>query len=362
MKYQLKTRQVCLFFIAFLPITKLLVLPSVLSKIAGEDLWISTLLWFVFDLITLVSIIFTLKKTNLNVFQLVEFTFGKKLSKVVYLLYAFIFMVKGILPINDQKHFVELTLYTLMPTVLYFLPFFIVAFYICLKKLRVLGRASDVLFIITVLGCVLLFSLSFANTDFTAILPIGAHGVKNILLAGYKGTPYFQDAIYLAFFIGQFNYDKKDGGKIILSYLAGAILVIAFTVIFYCIFTSIAYRQNFALTEISKYTTVINNLGRFDYIGVFMVLFSSTFALTLPLYFACVLINKAFNFKVNYIAPILVFAFEICFVVFLEGYFYSIQKIITDFFSPIFIIAFNILPALLPLTTLKEKKIESQKW
>ena len=165
--------------------------------------------------------------------------------------------------------------------------FFVVAFYLCFKRLKVLGRLSDILWFISLNGFITLFALSLTNADFSAILPIGANSMPNILLASFKSLNWFGDAVFIMFFIGEFEYKKGFSLKLFLTYLASALIVLLFMIIFYSIFTSISHRQRFALTEISKYTTVINNLGRFDYIGIIFILFSNLFSLAIPLFFAC---------------------------------------------------------------------------
>ena len=69
---QLKTRQVCFFLIAFLPITKFFSLPSIMARHAGEDLWISALICILIDFITLIPIVMACKNANKNFFELVK--------------------------------------------------------------------------------------------------------------------------------------------------------------------------------------------------------------------------------------------------------------------------------------------------
>ncbi len=356
MTYQLKTRQVCLFFIAFLPITKLFTLPSVLATFADEDMWISAILNALLDLATLVALIFTCKRANTNFYGMLEGVFGKIGAKIIVALYFIYFMLKAILPINEQKDYVEFTLYTLLPTTFYFLPFFIVALYCCTKKLRVIGRVADIMWGVSIIGLSLLFVLSISNADFSAILPIGARGFSNIIKGSFNGIPWFGDSLYLVFFAGEFAYQKKDGVKILLSYIAGLLIVIFFMIIFYSIFTSIAHRQRFALTEISKYTTVINNTGRFDYLGILMILLSNFFALSTPLYFGARTLEYICKFKKNWIAPLIVVSIQFIISVFLYQYFHSIERFIVNYASFYFILMANILPALTVLLTLKKKK------
>ena len=359
MKFELKTRQICLFLIAIIPINKLFIMPSILAKSAGEDMWISCLISLAIDFLTILSVVLVRKRTNETFFTLLKNCFGNFGAKIIFFLFFIYFMVKAIIPINEQKEYVELTLYTLKPSIFYFLPFFIAAFYFCTKSLRVIGRAADVVWAFTVIGFITLLSLSLSNADFTALLPVGAHGLNNILSGTSKSFNWFGDAAYLLFFVGEFEYRKKDGLKIIFSYLLGAVMVMIFIIVFYSIFTSIAHRQRFALTEIAKYTTVINNIGRFDYIGIILLMFSNFFSISAPLFFACKVLNKIFDFKKNWISPLVVISIQAAVIIFLPRYYASIENLMQTHAAIYFFILGNLLPALTPLLTIRRKTYAS---
>ena len=346
MNYQLKTRQICLFFIAFLPIVKIFTLPSVVASFANEDAWISVAITSLLDILTVVALLFVCRSARTTFIGMLENALGKTGAKIVCALYFLTFMLKAILPINEQKDYVEFTLYTLLPTTMYFLPFFIVAFYFCTKKINLLGRLADISWIITLIGLFLLLTLSISNADFTAILPVGANGISKILKGSYSCLPWYGDCIYLLFFVGEFKFNKKDGLKIFFSYLIGLVIVLFFMVIFYCIFTSIAHRQRFALTEISKYTTVISNTGRFDYIGILLILLSNAFSLSLPLFFACKMLNYIFGFKRKWIAPLIVVLGQMGVAFLLSYYFATIEKLIIYYGGIVFFIFSNLFPIL----------------
>ncbi len=359
--YQLKTRQICFFIIAFLPITKFFSLPSLIANKASEDLWISAIISLAIDFITLIPIVLVCKKTNKTFFEIIEDIFGKNGAKIMAFLYVVYFMTKAILPLNEQKDYVEFTLYTLTPNVLYFLPLFLLALYMCFKKLRMLGRLADVLWMVTINGFITLVALSLSNADFSAILPIGANGIKNIARGSLICFNWFGDSVFIMLLIGSFKWEKDSQLKIFLSYLVGAVMVISFMIIFYSIFTSIAFRQRFALTEISKYTTVINNLGRFDYIGIFMILFSNMFALCLPLYFSSKLLDYIFSIKKLWISPVIVVGAELIITLFCSEYFVSIEAFMTSYFAFYFLALGNIIPIIIMLITLRRTKYEIKK-
>ena len=100
MHFQLKTRQVCLFIIAFMPVTKLFILPSVLAEHASEDMWISATINLLLDFITLLFVLHVCKRAKTDFFTLLENNLGKPLTKIVTALYLVYFLLKIIIPLN----------------------------------------------------------------------------------------------------------------------------------------------------------------------------------------------------------------------------------------------------------------------
>ena len=359
MKYQLKTRQIFLFFITFLPTIKLFMLPSVLAKTTNEDMWLSTLLNVIVDGITLSLILVACKRYNDNFYGLLSSHFGKTFANVIFMTYFVYFVLKSVLPVIEQKDYIETTLYLTMPNNLYFVPFFILAFYISTKPLRVWGRLSDVLWFVTVLGFVILIALSLSNVDFTEILPVFANGGKKIVSGSYYSLTWFGDCAYALFFIGNFKWEKNSFIKILSGYFVGALITVFFMLCFYCVFSSISFREQFALTEITKYTTVINNTGRFDYIGIMFLIFSDIFSACLPLYFSVYILNKVFKFKKNWIAPLIVLVINLVFTIFLTEFTHSIEKFLVVYSGAFFLLLGNVLPIIFCL--LKPKEIQNEK-
>ena len=87
-KYPLNTRQVCFFIIAFLPITKIFSLPSLIANISREDMWLSILISLALDFITLIPIIIACKNAKKGFIELLEDTIGKNFSKFILFSFA----------------------------------------------------------------------------------------------------------------------------------------------------------------------------------------------------------------------------------------------------------------------------------
>ena len=345
----LKTRQVCLFFIFFLPVIKFFMMPSIIAKEAKQDIWICLIINCFIDLITVAVALYALKDENGDFFCALEKHFGKPVGKTFMILYAVFFLLKTLLPVNEQKDYVEYTLYMTTPNLLTFLPVFAVIFYISLQKLRVWGRLSDGVAIIALLGYFMLFALSISNANFNELKPVGISGIKGVVTGAFNSQTWFNDGVYFLFFSGEYLKSKKHGLKILLSCLISCTIVIFFGMIFYGTFSSIAYRQRFALTEISKYTTVITNIGRFDYIALFSLLFTSVFSLALPFYFAVNLIQRCFNLKKPFWISLVICLIGALFNVFTEKYFVTVENFIINVAGWYFLALGSVVPIIVCL-------------
>jgi hypothetical protein len=124
------------------------------------------------------------------------------------------------------------------------------------------------------------------------------------------------------------------------------------------VFTSIAFRQKFALTEISKYATVINNIGRFDYIGIMLILFSNIFSLSLPLYFASKILSYVFSIKYKWLSATIVIGIQAIVLIFFNQYVYSIENFVMNDLGVFFLIFSNVIPIIISLLIKKENKNE----
>ena len=116
-KNQINIRQVCFFIIAFLPITKFFMMPSVVAKFASEDMWLSILINLTLDFLTICALTYTCKKSELSFYELLENSFGKLASKIILGFYFILFFCKAIIPLDEQRDYIEFTLYTLVPNV-----------------------------------------------------------------------------------------------------------------------------------------------------------------------------------------------------------------------------------------------------
>lgn len=347
----------CLFFIAFLPVTKIFLLPSIYATLTGSDMWISSLINLAADMLSLAAVLIFWKRFNgAEVYNVLENTFGKFTAKAVYFVYFVYFMLKAYIPVAEQKGFIEITLYENTAGFLVFFPFALFVAYLAVKKACVLGRAADILSFVTINGVILLFTLSLTNADFGSVLPIGVNGISNIAKASYYALPWFGDVVYFMFLTGEVNYEKGYMPKMILSYFVSGILVSFFMLLFYATFSSIAQRQIYALTEISKYSTVIYNIGRFDYLGIFSILLSGIFALSFPVYFASLCFRRVFEVKRKLLVAAILSGIVFFAVMVTQSRLSTVQNVIQTYLGAFTFLMSNLVP--ISLLFIRRKNVE----
>ena len=355
---ELKSRQISFLFLAFLPLVKFFTLPKSTTQIAGEDMWLSVLICIFFDLATIISLLGANKKFGTDLYTVLEFNLGKIITKIIYLIYFIYFLSKAFTPIYEQYNFLQISLYEPAPTSLKYFPFLILAIYLCTLKPRAIGRLSDILWIITILSVTMLLSLAINDIDFGAILPIGANSVK-IFKASRYILNWFTDASYLLFLLGTFTIEPHGKTKIILGFIGYAVITVLFCIVFYSVFKSIAGRELFAVAEISKYSNVLNSIGRFDYMAIFALLIPHTVAIILPLYFATKILCDVFPIKYKAIYSTITCLLIYAPIVWLNPYVTVIAEFIHTKLTIFTFILGNLFPALLILfKSPKEKKYE----
>ena len=184
--------------------------------------------------------------------------------------------------------------------------------------------------------------------DFLAILPIGANG-KKIFEGSYYLLNWFTDASYLLFMLGSFNVDGKRIFMPIIGFIGHILLTIGFCIVFYCVFIYISGRELYAIAEISKYSNVINSIGRFDYMAIFCLLLPHTISIILPLYFASNILATLCKNRHKTVICILVCAIVYIPLIYFNSYVVGILDFVHIYMTPFIFIIGNVFPCFILL-------------
>ena len=302
-KNKIKVRQIAFFYLAFVPATKLVFMPSNISAAAGEQFWVSLVANFLIDGLIILSVLFLSEKNpQTTLYDGLKKEVGAVAAKAVYAILALFFFIKSVVPLLETKLYVETTLYEMVPERITFYPFFIVSAYLSVKGLKILGRCSDFAVWFTVVGIVTALLLSVGAADFSNLLPLIQKPSYNLVNASFRSAVWHADSAFIIVMTGHFKPERAYKTKIMSGYAAGAILTIVFFVTFYGVYGAIAPAENFALPDISVFSVIVTNIGRFDFISVFLLLFSQVFAISVPLVAATKCVERVFGLD-NSIIP-----------------------------------------------------------
>lgn len=349
-------KQICLLFFTIIPASKFLILPTVYANLAHQDTWFAGLLNCLLDGILLALLLFILKKhENCTLYEVLEVNVGKTIAKAVYLIYALYFMLKAIVPVFEQKLFTEITLYETAPTVLTFLPFFFVSFYMCVKGLTAMARTGEIIFWFTALGLVLVIFLSLGTAKAYYLMPVLKNPVKQTLSASYSGLIWHGQPLILLFLMGGIKKEKHFGVSVTISVAVSFLLCVIIYAIFIGIYGDIAVRQIYALTKMTKYAIALSNVGRFDYVASLLLTVSSVLALSVPLALSTECLKHVFGDKRRWLLALIVNGSVMLVTITFQLYFQTVLDLFGRYFTPVAITMVYLLPPFALLLKRKEQ-------
>lgn len=280
---KLSTRQLCFFMACMVPVGKLINLPELLAAQSGGDLLLSALMSYALQAIVIGLLLWLSQRTQCTFFELIENTFGKTFARVVYFFLALYFLFYSLVPLLEQKSFVQSAFYDTIPAIIVFLPFFLFSSFACVKNMTAIGRVADLSLILFALSFFGLMFMSISSGDFSSLLPFGEQPFVSSLKGSLHTLNWFSDSAFLLMFLGRFKGSRKSTAAILLSYLLGALFVLFFLAVFYGIFQSVAPDMKFAITRIALYNRALTTLGRIDYIFSYIMVVVLLFYAVLPL-------------------------------------------------------------------------------
>ena len=347
MEKSVTSRQLAVITAVGFTITKLHILPAMLSRYSNEALWLSALINIVLDFLLLLAVLkITSNAKNENIMEFLENRFGKNVSKIICFIYVLFFLLKAFIPIYEQKNSIELTFYETQPTFLTFMPFFVVAFYIVLKGVRPYARSMEISLWIFILGLAIIFLLSTFSGTYSSLLPIIPNNFA-FLNGSFKSLIWFGDPLFLLFFTGKIERSKNHNKKIITAYIIYAVLTLLFLVVFYSIFSTIAERQYYASLKMSKYSISLSDIGRFDYLGAFLLSGINVFQVCLPLIFSAILLAYCFNFKNKVIPCLIVVLIEFALSILTQNDFFKSLSFMQNYAVYFFILMTYLIPIIM---------------
>ena len=281
MKYRICTRQACFIMFAYSAAGKLLMMPALLSYYCKNDLLFPALFLFAAQTAVVWAVAYACSKTGKTFFELIKEVCGNVVSKIVMWLFAAFFAAAALLPMLEQKLFVQAIFYDTIPSLITFLPFFILSVYVGAKGMRNAGRVADIAAPLFLAALVAVVIMALGESDMSWLLPILKTPVAPLANGARFAAYNFADGAVMLMFMGRFEYRKGDCTKITLSYALSALVVLIFLAVFYSVFSVLSPDQYFAVSKIAIFFSALSLVGRVDLVAVYAMEICMLFALML---------------------------------------------------------------------------------
>ncbi len=357
---KINVRQLSIIIAVIFSVVKFFVLPAHVSGFSHEAGWMALFVNFSLDFLLLLICLYVVKnQPHASVYETSVKFFGKTFTKVVFVLYAVYFLLKAFIPILEQKNTISLTFYESQPTLLIFMPFFIVAFYIIIKGVNAFARSIEIISWLWAIGLLIIFALSIPAGKYASLLPLFQPANK-VLSGTINSLLWFGDPVIILF-LAEFLSEKKDiYKKPIIAFIVATVITLLLVIVFYSVFQGISERQYYAPIKMSKYSITLSNIGRLDYFGSMMFSVVSVYGMTLPMLMATICINKVFSLKNNVIVPIIITVIELVAVYIFQNEIFTNIEFFQTYILPFMIIVCYLLPLILffGVTFYKNKKLK----
>ncbi|MBQ9081650.1 MAG: GerAB/ArcD/ProY family transporter [Clostridia bacterium] len=352
------TRQLCFILAFFLPVNKIILLPSVLARYAENDLLISALITLLLQGGAIFALLWLMQKKQATLYELIQGRFGEWTARICYFVLALYFIFSAILPLAEHKLYIEYVMYDTLPSLIIFLPFFFFSAYAASKGLQSSGRAADISMPLFLISLPVLLFMATASADFTSLLPVGSTAIPQILKGAAGILSWCSDAAWLLLLMGNVKIEKHFLTKTSLSYAFGSLVVLLFLAIFYAIFSTVALNEAFAVAKIARYYNALKTLGRIDYLFIYILSLVQLFALVVPVQLSVQALAKTFRSDKLYLFSLIVNAALLVVIILTTESFPALERIFNEYLFPVFLLFANIIPLLCPLFALKKKKGE----
>ena len=297
-KNELTVRQICIIMCALSASLKLMICPTALAAACANGLWLPVVVNSALSSGAVFAVCLLCSRTKKGFFALLSSAFGKVAMKVAAGLFALYFVLSAVIPMTEQQTMVHEVFYDTIPSILTFLPFFLLSLYAGAKGLTNAGRTAEICLPVFAVCMLFLVVMSLSECDFANLLPLFERPTARVMAGGASSLFRFDEGALMLIFAGKFRYRRGDAAKIAASTAAGGLIVAAVCAIFYAVYGALAPTQYFAISKIALFFPAINLIGRTDIVAVYALDMVMIFALVLRVqaasYCLKVLFGKAY--------------------------------------------------------------------
>lgn len=238
-----------------------------LSKAAGYDAWVSILITGICIQILLWMMYKMLKTTNGDIVSIHIFVFGNKIGKYINIIFMIYFCLLAITVLRNYIEIIQVWMFPDLPVFGFTLVFLLLVIYVIYGGFRtVTGISFFSIVVPTYILFMFFFTIPFA--DFTNLLPVLDHSVKEILTGSRDMSLTvlgFESLLFFYPFIKDADKSRKWGH---LALLATTFIYIFLAFITFSYFSKAQLEKNIWPTLTMWKIVQLPFIERFEYIGI----------------------------------------------------------------------------------------------
>lgn len=266
MKRCVSLRQIIFMLIISLFALKVLLLPNLMAKDMGRDIYIFIFILCVIDFIVLLMFIYLMNKfKDKSFFEIISSIFGEHVSRIIMLALMLFFFAKACGAFQSCYVYLNENLYTTYTWLTYSLPILLVLILCIQNGLNSFGRLVEVCFPLIVVGFFVAIFVGVIRADVTNLLPI----LENAEYKFSKLTTFafwFGDYLVLIPFFGRVKLEKGSLKKIIISIIISALLLVVFYAVIYSRYSYNIISHTNSISDILQVQPSSSDIGNFDWV------------------------------------------------------------------------------------------------
>lgn len=266
MKRFISSRQIIFTLIISLFALKVLLLPNLMARDMGRDIYIFTLFLCILDFLVLLMLLYLMNKYDgMTFFEIVSHFFGGHVARIIMLLFMLFFFAKACGAFQSAYVYLNENLYTTYTWLTYSLPILLVLILCVQNGLVSFARTIEVCFPLIVLGFLMASFVGVIRADITNLLPV-LEDAGGKFLSITKFAFWFGDYLVLIPFFGRIEKNNEFSKKVTLSLLLSIALLVLFYVIVYCRYSYNIISHTNAISDILQVQPSSSDIGNFDWV------------------------------------------------------------------------------------------------
>lgn len=248
---------------------KLLIYPALVARYAQNDAYLSVILSFMIEFVFVVFTLSALKKNPDKTFkEIMEKTYGKLASKIVFLTLFAYFLSKCLLSMKECHNFFFVLLYDQLDWYYFIIPILTIGWFVLNRGLKSFSRTIEMCFVVIIIGTITSIFVSIGRVDFDNFLPFLQNGFLPVGRATIITNFSYGDYLILLLYAGNIKYEDKPTKKIYKYIFIANAVVILFHLVFVGVFGNVGVMQPLAVSDVPMQSQVPLDDGRLEWVNI----------------------------------------------------------------------------------------------